>query len=197
MVGGCSYGPGQSDEITTLPCPRAGNPCQAREDSGLSVRGRIYSWNFQGHHVENTCLRPGLFQRKVELSDVGRHQEVLKTAVSPYFHMPGARFTSEFFSFVNKQIPLFIPKTTLSRCLSIATKRVLANLSPPPPGFPGGLDGKESTCNAGYPGSIPGSGRSPREGNGNPLQYSCLENPMDRGAWTILGVANSQTRLSN
>ena len=49
--------------------------------------------------------------------------------------------------------------------------------------FPGDLDGKESACNAGYLGSIPGSGSSPREGNGNPLQYSCLENPMDRGAW--------------
>ena len=50
-------------------------------------------------------------------------------------------------------------------------------------GFPGGSDGKASACNAGDPGSIPGSGRSPGEGNGNPLQQSCLENPMDRGAW--------------
>ena len=49
-------------------------------------------------------------------------------------------------------------------------------------GFPGGSNGKESACNAGDPGSIPGSGRSPGEGNGNPLQYSCLGNPMDRGA---------------
>ena len=49
-------------------------------------------------------------------------------------------------------------------------------------GFPAGASGKESACNAGDPGSIPGSRRSSREGNGNPLQYSCLENPMDRGA---------------
>ena len=49
--------------------------------------------------------------------------------------------------------------------------------------FPGGSDGKASAYNAGDPGSIPGSGRSPGEGNGNPLQYSCLGNPMDRGAW--------------
>ena len=48
--------------------------------------------------------------------------------------------------------------------------------------FPGGSDGKTSAYNAGDPGSIPGSGRSPGEGNGNPLQYSCLENPMDREA---------------
>ena len=50
-------------------------------------------------------------------------------------------------------------------------------------GFPGGSDGKESACSAGDPGSIPGLGRSPGEGNGNPLQYSCLENSMDKGAW--------------
>ena len=56
-------------------------------------------------------------------------------------------------------------------------------------GVPGGSDGKEFACNAGDPGSIPGSGRSPGEGNGNPLQYCCPENPMDRGAWraTVCG----------
>ena len=66
------------------------------------------------------------------------------------------------------------------------------------PGFAGGSDGKESACNAGDPGSIPGSGRSPGEGNGYPLQYSCLEIPMDRGAWqtTVHGVEKSQTWLS-
>ena len=57
-------------------------------------------------------------------------------------------------------------------------------------GFPCSLVGKESACNAGYTGLIPGSGRSPREGNSNPLQYSCLENPMDREALqaTVHGV---------
>ena len=50
-------------------------------------------------------------------------------------------------------------------------------------GFPGGAEVKASACNVGDLGSIPGSGRSPGEGNGNPLQYSCLENPMDGGAW--------------
>ena len=66
-------------------------------------------------------------------------------------------------------------------------------------GFSGGLDGKESACNAGDTGSIPGSGRSPGEENGNPLQYSCLENPMGRGVWqaTVLGVAKSWTQLSD
>ena len=58
-------------------------------------------------------------------------------------------------------------------------------------------DGKESACNAGDLGSIPGSGRSPVEGNGNPLGYFCLENPMNRGAWwaTVHGVTKSQTPL--
>ena len=50
-------------------------------------------------------------------------------------------------------------------------------------GFPSGSEVKASAWNAGDPGSIPGSGRSPGEGNGNPLQYSCLENPMEGGAW--------------
>ena len=49
--------------------------------------------------------------------------------------------------------------------------------------FPGSTNGKESACNVGDMGSIPGLGRSPREAHGNPLQYSCLENSMDRGAW--------------
>ena len=66
-------------------------------------------------------------------------------------------------------------------------------------GFPGGSDGKASAYNAGDLGLIPGLGRSSGEGNGNPLQYSCLENSMDQGAWwaTVRGVAKSLTRLSN
>ena len=66
-------------------------------------------------------------------------------------------------------------------------------------GFPGGSEVKVSACNVGDPGSIPESGRSPGEGNGNPLQYSCLGNPTDGGAWwaTVHGVAKSRTRLSD
>ena len=61
-------------------------------------------------------------------------------------------------------------------------------------GFPGGSDGKESSYNAGDPGSIPGLGRFPGKGNGYPLRYSCLENSMDREAWwaTVRRVAKSQ-----
>ena len=63
-------------------------------------------------------------------------------------------------------------------------------------GFPGGSDSKESACNARDLGSFPGSGRSPGEGNGYPLQYSCLENSMDRGTWqaTVLEVTKSRTQ---
>ena len=62
-------------------------------------------------------------------------------------------------------------------------------------GFPGGSDGKEPACNARDPGSIPGLGRCPGEGNGYPLQYSCLENSMDRGTWqaTVHAVTKSWT----
>ena len=66
-------------------------------------------------------------------------------------------------------------------------------------GLPYSSDGKEWTCNAGELGSIPGSGRSLGEGNGNPLQYSCVENSMDRGAWqaTVYGVTKSHPGVSN
>ena len=66
-------------------------------------------------------------------------------------------------------------------------------------GFPGGSVGKESACNVGDLGLIPGLGRAPGKGNSNPLQCSCLENSMDRGAWvaTVHGVAKSQIQLSD
>ena len=65
--------------------------------------------------------------------------------------------------------------------------------------FPGGSDGKASACNVGDPGLIPGLGRSPGKGNGNPLQYFYLENPTDGGAWwaTVHGAVKSWTRLSD
>ena len=77
--------------------------------------------------------------------------------------------------------------------------KVWSVLSIIPGGFPGGSDSKASVYHAGDPGSIPGLGRSPGEGNGNPLQDYCLENPMHRGAWwaTAHGVAESRTPLSD
>ena len=66
-------------------------------------------------------------------------------------------------------------------------------------GFPGGSDCKESACNVGGFSLIPGLGRFPEEENDCPLQYSCMDNPMDRGAWwaTVHGIAKSKTRLSD
>ena len=84
--------------------------------------------------------------------------------------------------------------------ISIPRKDIAKAILPTPAqGFPGGSDGKQSACNAGDLDSIPGLGRSPGEGNGYPLQYSCLENPMDRGDWqaTVHGVTESWTGLSN
>ena len=77
--------------------------------------------------------------------------------------------------------------------------RVCLFTSPWTVGFPGGSDGKSICLQWGDLGSISGLGRSPGEGNGSPLQYSCLENPMDSGAWwaTVHGVAKSRTRLSD
>ena len=77
-------------------------------------------------------------------------------------------------------------RSTACRLLTLPYARL-------PWGFPGGSDGKESTCDAGDRDSIPGSGRSPGEGNGFPLQYSCLENSMDRGAWRAVVHAISES----
>ena len=92
---------------------------------------------------------------------------------------------------------LWAPVTSLGAIITFYCDNWI--LFPPRSQAAGGSDGKESACNGGDPGSIPGLGRSPGEENGNPLQYSCLENSMDRGAWwaTVHGVAKSRTRLSD
>ena len=84
--------------------------------------------------------------------------------------------------------------TTAPRKVAGASGEMIKPLS-----FPGGSDGKESACNASDPGFTSGLGRSPGEGNGTPLQHTCLENPLDRGAWraSVHGVPKSWTRLSN
>ena len=74
--------------------------------------------------------------------------------------------------------PINTKKYTNDQCKEIQENSRMGKMD-----FPGGSDSKASLYNVGDPGSIPGSGRSPEEGNGNPLQYYCLENPMDRGAW--------------
>ena len=90
-------------------------------------------------------------------------------------------------------------KPTFSLSSFTFIKRLFSSSSLSAMGFPGGAEVKASACNAGDLGLIPGLGRSPGEGNGNPLQYPCLENPMDGGAWwaSVHGVAKSRTRLSD
>ena len=91
---------------------------------------------------------------------------------------------------VTQQFPFWV----YSQCVLIPAGMSFRTHPPDTQGFPSVSDGKESACFAGDRGSIPGWGRSPAEGNGSPLQYSCLENPMDRGAWraTVYGVTKSQ-----
>ena len=94
--------------------------------------------------------------------------------------------------------PEIEPKSLMSPALQVGSSP-LSHLEDCCPNFPCGSDGKASVYNAGDLGSIPGLGRSPGEGNGNPLKFYCLENPMDRGAWwaTVHGVTKSWTRLSD
>ena len=116
----------------------------------------------------------------------------LKKGTSVYSFLLYSAFPSSFllsflFFFLS---PFVLPSPLSSVCLSLKLNNIIYNISahinPYAQYFiiwyPGGSDGKASAYNVGDPGSIPGSGRSPGEGNGNPLQYSCLENPMDRGA---------------
>ena len=92
--------------------------------------------------------------------------------------------------------PLDVHTVVLCVCVSISAFHIRSSV---PSFFPGSSDGKESACNMGNLGSISGWGRSPGEGSGNPLQYSFLDNPMDRGAWwaAVHGIAKSRTWLSN
>ena len=113
--------------------------------------------------------------------------EVLKGISS---HLSLNKIQIELFTFLYLIEFPFSPRTF--HLSPVKTDNILNELN-------SGSDGKAPVYNEGDPGSIPGSGRSPGEENGNPLQYYCLENPMDRGAWqaTVHKVAKSQTRLSN
>ena len=99
-----------------------------------------------------------------------------RLSLTPYFS------SYSTFLCVNKYLKMHIRRYTLKIFNHTTTINRKASIYPLLR-FPGGSDGKESICNAGGPGLIPGSGRSPGEGNGNPCHYSCLENSMDRGTW--------------
>ena len=134
----------------------------------LCLAASSLSWGRRDRVVPET--EPWPLHWKVDFSPLG-HQE------SPTFFF--------FFLNPNKLTPLRLP--------SFAGGKWRRQL-PSDGGFPGGSDGKESVCSAGDWDSLPGSGRSLGEGKGNPLQYSCLESPMDRGAWWALQPMGSQSR---
>ena len=129
----------------------------------------------QAHSVWRVCPGPGVLWRHCFRSQViPSHQQNALTWA----------FTSLIKGFSSSSVPHFLYKSLRKRVV------VWTLVSP--------ISHKVSACNEGDPGLIPGLGRSPGEGNGNPLQYSCLENSMDWGAWwaTVHGVAKSRTRLS-
>ena len=111
-------------------------------------------------------------------------------------HMPPG--TASNFKTQKEQYQLNFRCATLENTQQLLGLFIWLNLELPW-GYPRGSDSKASACNAGDQGSIPGLGRSPGEGNGSPLQYSCLENSMDGGAWGVRvdGVTESQTQLSD
>ena len=108
--------------------------------------------------------------------------------------------TTENFNVREKKFSLLETELQCSKVIRVlGGQRLLVSTVICDTGFPGGSDSNEHACNAGDPGSILGWERSPGEGNGDPLQYSCLENPMDRGAWWAIvpGVTESLTGVSD
>ena len=106
--------------------------------------------------------------------------------------------STEFMSMI--KLLFYISKSFRESCYTAMDNQKMINSSFLWLDFPGGSEVKASACNAGDLGLVPGSGRSPEEGNSNPLQYSCLENPMDGGAWwaTVHRVAESdKTELTH
>ena len=136
------------------------------------------------------CRKKGKLTPRVEETRVARNEEVTERAEERRKKQARLQFSPEKPHGDRRQ-----PCPGLGTC-----KRLLA-LCPFSPSkcLPGGSDGTASACNAGDLGSISGSRRPPGEGNGNPLQDSCLENSMDGGAWwaTVHGVAKSRTQLSD
>ena len=114
------------------------------------------------------------------------------------YYLPKCLVCSHDFQSFERQVVTGAQRCEVTCPRSYSQQETEPGFGPVSLGFPYSSVDKESACSAGDPGSIPGLGRSPGEGNGNPFQYSCLENPMDGGAWwaTVHGVAKSQTRLS-
>ena len=145
----------------------------------LQPTGLLYPWDFPGKNTGVGChfLLQGIFS--TQRSDLG-----LPHCRQTVYHLScqGSHYLSEW---------LLSKKINNSTGKDIEKRKPLCTIGGNVNwynhyrkwGFPGGSEGKESTCDEGDLGSIPGSGSSPEEGHVNPLQYSCLENPMNRGAW--------------
>ena len=133
------------------------------------------SWSFS-FSISPSNEHPGLISFRMDWLDLLSAQGTLKSPLQHHSSKASILRCSAFFT-----VQLSHPYMTTGKCMD----------------FPGGSDSKASAYNAGDPGSIPELGRFPGEGNGIPLQYSCLENPGDEGAWwaAVSGVAQSGTRL--
>ena len=144
--------------------------CNAR-DLGLILGSGRSPGEGTGYPLQYSCQENSM-DRKAIVNGVV-YLDLIEQQIYPCTTDRSSEF---FFPFKGRSIPKFLKGAVI---------------------FPGGSDGKESACNAGDLGWIPGSGRSPGEGTGYPLQYSCLENSMNRGAWqaTVHGVTQSQMQL--
>ena len=167
-------------------------------ESTLHMRWSKY-WSFSFSIIPSKEI-PGLISFRMDWLDLLAVQGTLKSLLQYHSSKASILQCSAFFT-----VQLSHPYTTTGKTIALTKQtfvgkvmslllNMLSRLD-----FSGGSDGKASVYNVGDPGSIPGLGRSPGEGNGNPLQHYCLENPMDRGAWwaTVHGVAKSRTRLSH
>ena len=133
-------------------------------ESALHIRWPKY-WSFS-FSISPSYEYSGLISFRIDWLDLLAVQETLKSLLQHHSSKTSILHCSVFFV-----VQLSHPHMTTGKTIALTM------------GFPGGSDGKASVCSAGDPGSIPGLGRSPGEGNGNPLQYSCLENSIDWGAW--------------
>ena len=164
-------------------------------ESALRIRWPKY-WSFS-FNISPSNEHSGLTSFRMDWLDLLSVQGTLKSVLQHHSSKASILQHSAFFTVQLSHPYMTTGKTSLDQKTSVGkVMSLLFNmLSRLVHSFPGGSEGKASACNAGDPGSIPGLGRSPGEGKGNPLQYSCLENPMDRGAWqaTVHGVTKSRT----
>jgi len=149
-------------------------------ESALRIRWPKY-WSFS-FSISPSNEHPGLVSFRMDWLDLLAVQGTLKSLLQHHSSKASILQHSAFF-IVQLSHPYMTTGKTITLTRWTFVGKVMSLLFNMLSNFPGGSDSKASVYNAGDPGSSPGLGRSPEEGNGNPLQYYCLENPMDRGAW--------------